>query len=77
MNGASPLKFPCAQLPVTKNYLHNLPDPLRQLADAGTKFHSMQIAILGAGMVGRAMAADLSQKYSVTAFDVSGHDLQL
>ena len=37
----------------------------------------MQIAILGAGMVGRAMAADLSQKYSVTSFDVSGHALQL
>lgn len=31
----------------------------------------MKIAILGAGMVGRTMATDLSQKYDVTSFDVS------
>ncbi|MBL0144422.1 MAG: saccharopine dehydrogenase NADP-binding domain-containing protein [Chitinophagaceae bacterium] len=31
----------------------------------------MQIAILGAGMVGRAMALDLVKQYSVTSFDVS------
>ncbi len=37
----------------------------------------MQIAILGAGMVGRAMAVDLAAKYNVTSFDVSGHALQL
>ena len=37
----------------------------------------MQIAILGAGMVGRAMAMDLVAKYKVTSFDVSGHALQL
>jgi len=37
----------------------------------------MQIAILGAGMVGRAMALDLATKYQVTSFDVSGHALQL
>ena len=37
----------------------------------------MQIAILGAGMVGRAMALDLAAKYNVTSFDVSGHALQL
>lgn len=37
----------------------------------------MQIAILGAGMVGRAMAIDLAAKYNVTSFDVSGHALQL
>ena len=37
----------------------------------------MQIAILGAGMVGRAMALDLISKYNVTSFDVSGHALQL
>ncbi|MBK8608775.1 MAG: saccharopine dehydrogenase NADP-binding domain-containing protein [Chitinophagaceae bacterium] len=37
----------------------------------------MQIAILGAGMVGRAMALDLAAKYTVTSFDVSGHALQL
>ena len=37
----------------------------------------MQIGILGAGMVGRAMALDLAKKYSVTSFDVSGHSLQL
>ena len=37
----------------------------------------MQIGILGAGMVGRAMAIDLAKKYSVTSFDVSGHSLQL
>ncbi len=36
----------------------------------------MQIAILGAGMVGRAMAMDLAIKYSVTSFDVSGHSLE-
>ena len=37
----------------------------------------MQIAILGAGMVGRAMAIDLAAKYSVTSFDVSGHALEI
>lgn len=37
----------------------------------------MQIAILGAGMVGRAITIDLAKKYSVTSFDVSDHALQL
>lgn len=37
----------------------------------------MQIAILGAGMVGRVMAIDLAAKYSVTSFDVSDKSLQL
>ena len=37
----------------------------------------MQIAILGAGMVGRAMAIDLAAKYNVTSFDVSDHALQI
>ena len=37
----------------------------------------MQIAILGAGMVGRAMAIDLQQKYSVTSFDVSEKSLDI
>ena len=37
----------------------------------------MQIAILGAGMVGRAMAIDLQQKYSVTSFDVSEQSLDI
>ena len=37
----------------------------------------MQIAILGAGMVGRAMAIDLAATYSVTSFDISEHSLQL
>ena len=37
----------------------------------------MQIAILGAGMVGRAMAIDLAAKYNVTSFDVSDNALQL
>lgn len=37
----------------------------------------MQIAILGAGMVGRAMAIDLANKYSVTSYDVSDQSLQL
>lgn len=37
----------------------------------------MQIAILGAGMVGRTMALDLAQKYSVTSFDISGHSLEI
>jgi len=33
-----------------------------------TKFNFMQIAILGAGMVGRAMAIDLTRKYNVNFF---------
>jgi len=37
----------------------------------------MQIAILGAGMVGRAMAIDLASNYSVTSFDISESSLQL
>lgn len=35
----------------------------------------MKIAILGAGMVGRTMAIDLSKKYQVTSFDVSENAL--
>ena len=37
----------------------------------------MQIAILGAGMVGRAMAIDLATKFLVTSFDVSEKSLQI
>lgn len=37
----------------------------------------MRIAILGAGMVGRAMAIDLAAKYSVVSFDVSEKSLQM
>ena len=37
----------------------------------------MQIGILGAGMVGRAMAIDLAKKYTVTAFDISEHSLEI
>ncbi|MBC7509231.1 MAG: saccharopine dehydrogenase NADP-binding domain-containing protein [Ferruginibacter sp.] len=37
----------------------------------------MQIAILGAGMVGRAIAIDLVKNYSVTSFDISDVSLQL
>jgi len=37
----------------------------------------MQIAVLGAGMVGRTMALDLAKKYAVTSFDISGHSLEI
>ncbi len=37
----------------------------------------MQIAILGAGMVGRAMAIDLAQNYTVTSFDINSESLQM
>ena len=36
----------------------------------------MNIAVLGAGMVGRAMAIDLAKDFSVTSFDVSESNLQ-
>lgn len=39
------------------------------------KFCKMKIAILGAGMVGRAMALDLSQQHEVTSFDISDRNL--
>jgi len=35
----------------------------------------MKIAILGAGMVGSAMAIDLSKKYEITSFDISDKNL--
>ncbi|MBL7723470.1 MAG: saccharopine dehydrogenase NADP-binding domain-containing protein [Chitinophagaceae bacterium] len=35
----------------------------------------MTIAVLGAGMVGRAIALDLAKKYSVTSFDLSKENL--
>lgn len=35
----------------------------------------MKIAILGAGMVGSAMAIDLSKKYEITSFDISEKNL--
>lgn len=37
----------------------------------------MKIAVLGAGMVGRAIATDLAKKYIVTSFDLSEHSLVL
>jgi saccharopine dehydrogenase-like NADP-dependent oxidoreductase len=37
----------------------------------------MNIAILGAGMVGRAIALDLAKKHQVSAFDISDHNLSL
>ena len=37
----------------------------------------MKIAILGAGMVGRAMAGDLASRHEVCSFDISNHSLQL
>jgi lysine 6-dehydrogenase len=36
----------------------------------------MTIAVLGAGMVGRAIALDLSKDYSVTAFDLNSQNLE-
>jgi lysine 6-dehydrogenase len=59
-------------------------DPILKLLSLGRKMdlratnhYTMQIAILGAGMVGRAMALDLAPKYNVTSFDLSGHALEL
>ncbi|MFT3980929.1 MAG: saccharopine dehydrogenase C-terminal domain-containing protein [Ferruginibacter sp.] len=37
----------------------------------------MNIAILGAGMVGRAIAKDLAPQYTVTSFDISDQNLAL
>jgi saccharopine dehydrogenase-like NADP-dependent oxidoreductase len=37
----------------------------------------MNIAVLGAGMVGRTMALDLASSFDVTSFDVSNQNLQL
>ncbi len=37
----------------------------------------MKIAVLGAGMVGRAIAADLSKNFEVKSFDISEENLQL
>jgi lysine 6-dehydrogenase len=37
----------------------------------------MQIAVLGAGMVGRTMALDLATAFSVTSFDVNENNLEL
>jgi lysine 6-dehydrogenase len=37
----------------------------------------MKIAILGAGMVGRAMAIDLQTKFQVTSFDISEQSLSI
>jgi saccharopine dehydrogenase-like NADP-dependent oxidoreductase len=51
------------------------PDSFRGV-DAINFLH-MQIAILGAGMVGRAMAIDLAAKYNVTSFDVSERSLEI
>ena len=37
----------------------------------------MTIAVLGAGMIGRAIAADLAKEYTVTVFDLNGENLEL
>lgn len=41
------------------------------------KHNFMEIAVLGAGMVGRTIAIDLSKKHSVTSMDVSTANLDL
>jgi lysine 6-dehydrogenase len=42
-----------------------------------TKRLTMKIAVLGAGMVGRAIAADLAAQFQVTSFDVSEQSLSI
>jgi saccharopine dehydrogenase-like NADP-dependent oxidoreductase len=37
----------------------------------------MRIAVLGAGMVGRAMALDLAKSFKVSSFDVSEQNLTI
>ena len=37
----------------------------------------MKVAVLGAGMIGSAIAIDLASRHQVTAFDVSGANLEL
>ena len=37
----------------------------------------MKVAVLGAGMVGSAIAMDLASRHHVTAFDVSNANLEL
>jgi lysine 6-dehydrogenase len=37
----------------------------------------MKVAVLGAGMVGRAIAVDLAVRYDVTSFDVSDNNLSI
>ena len=37
----------------------------------------MTIAVLGGGMIGRAIAADLAKDYPVTVFDLNGENLEL
>jgi len=37
----------------------------------------MKIAVLGAGMVGRAIALDLAINFSVSSFDLNEQNLQL
>jgi lysine 6-dehydrogenase len=37
----------------------------------------MKIAVLGAGMVGRTIATDLSKKFEVTSFDISESNLAI
>ena len=46
-----------------------------RLRDSAVKFYKMKIAILGAGMVGRAMALDLANQHEVTSFDISESNL--
>jgi lysine 6-dehydrogenase len=41
------------------------------------QFLSMTIAVLGAGMVGRAIALDLANEHTVTAFDLDANNLDL
>ncbi len=47
------------------------------LAGFWGKYILMQIAILGAGMVGRAIAIDLAGNHQVTSFDISEHSLKI
>jgi lysine 6-dehydrogenase len=50
---------------------------LKKFGHLCTNVFYMMIAVLGAGMVGRAIALDLATVFSVTSFDVSEQNLQL
>jgi saccharopine dehydrogenase-like NADP-dependent oxidoreductase len=50
--------------------------PVRRLLPL-QKSPDMMIAVLGAGMVGRAIAVDLARTFKVTAFDIDARNLEL
>ena len=67
-----------AKVKTTRNLLKCISEkPVKFFSSLLSKISYMKVAVLGAGMVGSAIAIDLASRHHVTTFDVSNTNLEL